>query len=155
MSSLARPALLSFLLLGVPLLGVPRDASVFAQDKPAGAPAASGPVAVDSAGFPPPSVEGFESRGIHMMDGSPAIEGAETAVEIFVNPVKDTIYRISLNGVTWGYGWLPGGEAIQGHILRDSDCDGDYDEKWDPDAPFSAPECAVTADPLKERRIEN
>ncbi len=112
--------------------------------------ATSGPMAVDPAGFAAPSQEGFELRGTHMMDASPAIEGPETAVEIFLNPPGDTIYRISLHGVTWGYGWLPGGEATEGHILRDSDCDGDFDEKWSPTAPFSAPECAVTANPMEE-----
>ncbi|HUP00607.1 MAG TPA: hypothetical protein VM737_03680 [Gemmatimonadota bacterium] len=110
--------------------------------------------AVDATGFTVPSVDGFELQGIHMMDGTPAIEGAETAVEVFANATNDVIYRVSLNGVTWAYGWLPGGEATQGYILRDPDCVGVFTEKWAPDAAFSAPECAVTADPLKEWRIE-
>lgn len=116
--------------------------------------AADGPFAVDSTGFTHPSLENAELRGTRLVDASLAIEGAESTVEVFEKPDGHVIYRISLHGVTWAYGWLPGGDARAGYILRDRDCDGGFEEKWSPTAPFSAPECAVTAKPVEERPSE-
>lgn len=125
-------------------------AFLFASPALAQAPAPEGrPSATDPRGFPPPSLKGFEKVAEQKSDASPDIEGEETTVEVFENPAGDRLMKLSLNGIVWAFGYLPGGDPMKGYVLRDPDCKKKLTEKWAPDAPFSAPECAVKAKPPK------
>jgi len=100
---------------------------------------------INSAGFPQFSLGGFSLKDSRQTDASPSIEGAETTVEVFASAAGDEVNRFSTGSVIWGYGWLPGGEAAKGYLLRDPECTGILTEKWAPNSDFSAPDCAVRA----------
>ncbi len=109
----------------------------------AAAPAAA--PQVDPNGFPAPNLQGWEKKGTMTTDATLAIEGPETTVEAYENGKGDRILRLSLHGVVWAYGVLPKGNPLAGYILRDPTCSRRLTEKWSPDAPFTAPDCAVKA----------
>jgi hypothetical protein len=106
------------------------------------------PSDVNAKGFPAPKMSGYDKLpwpDSGTTDASPAIDGQETMVETFKNKAGDKIMKLSTNGVVWAFGVLPGGDANKGYILRDPECSHKLTEKWAPDAPFSAPDCAVKA----------
>lgn len=104
------------------------------------------PPVVNDAGFPAPDLRGFDllpypSTGL--TDASPDIPGKETLVETYQNKSGDRVMKMSLHGVTFAFGVLPGGDAAKGYILLDPKCEHRLTVKLAPDAAFVAPKCAV------------
>lgn len=113
----------------------------------------SKPTEMNAKGFTPPDLKGYTKLDwpqTGTTDASPKMEGKDTLVETFQNKAGDKIMKLSTNDVVWAFGVLPGGDPTKGYILRDPTCSKKLTEKWAPDAPFSAPDCAVKATPKKK-----
>ena len=120
---------------------------------PAGSGTAAKPIEVSAKGFTPPDLKGYTKLDwpqTGTTDASPKMEGKDTLVESFQNKAGDKVMKLSTNDVVWAFGVLPGGDPTKGYILRDPTCSKKLTEKWAPDAPFSAPDCAVSATPKKK-----
>lgn len=129
------------IVLAIPLILLASSAS--AAD-PASTPAPK-PSETNPKGFKPPNLKGYEKKATTATDASDQIDGEETTVEVFENTAGDRVMRLSLNGVTWAFGYIPGGDPMKGFVLRDPACAKKLTEKWRPDIPFTAPDCAVKA----------
>ena len=105
----------------------------------------SKPSEVSAAGFKPPDLKGYEKKATLATDASDRLPGEETTVEVFENKAGDRVMKLSLNGVTWAFGYVPQGDPTKGYVLRDPACAKKLTEKWRPDMPFTAPDCAVSA----------
>lgn len=106
------------------------------------------PPEVNPNGFPAPDLRGYQKLDYPqsgLTDTTADIPGKETLVETFQNKAGDRIMKMSLHGVTFAFGVLPGGDATKGYILYDPTCAHKLTQKYAPDAPFEAPKCAVTA----------
>ena len=106
------------------------------------------PPVTNEGGFPAPDLKGYDLLpypATGLTDASPDIPGKETLVETFQNKSGDRVMKMSLHGVTFAFGVLPGGDAAKGYILLDPKCEHKLTVKLAPDAAFVAPQCAVNS----------
>ena len=129
-----------------PKKGEPTPVDVMAEPVSKPPVPASKPSSTNAKGFPAPSLKDWQKLGTLKTDASLLIDGPETDVETFEKK-GDRIVCLSTNGVTWAFGWIPQGDATKGYILRDPNCGKKLTERWAPDTPFSAPDCAAKAKP--------
>lgn len=102
----------------------------------------------NEAGFAPPDLSGYKLLPYPRTgttDATPAIPGKETLVETYQNRAGDEVMKMSLHGITFAFGVLPGGDAKKGYILLDPKCQHKLTVKIAPDAAFEAPKCAIDA----------
>ena len=106
------------------------------------------PPEVNPSGFPAPDLKGYTKLDYPqsgLTDTTAEIPGKETMVETWQNKAGDRVMKMSLHGVTFAFGVIPGGDATKGYILYDPTCGHKLTQKYAPDAAFEAPHCAVTA----------
>ena len=106
------------------------------------------PPEVNPNGFSAPDLKGYQKLDYPqsgLTDTTADIPGKETLVETFQNKAGDRVMKLSLHGVTFAFGVMPGGDATKGYILYDPTCAHKLTQKYAPDAAFEAPKCAVTA----------
>ena len=101
------------------------------------------PAPVQATQFNPPSLEGFSPGGEHDADGDG--DGVnETHVQTYYNAAGDSIYSMTTNGYLWAWSLETKGESTSGprnYVIRDSDCDGIYDEVYGLDDKYYLPDC--------------
>lgn len=93
--------------------------------------------------FDPPSLEGFTPAGEQDADGDG--DGVnETRIQKYHNAAGDSIYSMTTNGHLWVWSLETKGESNSGprnYVIRDSDCDGIFDEVYGLDDEYYLPDC--------------
>jgi len=93
--------------------------------------------------FSPPNMEGFSLYQEHDADGDG--DGVqETHVQQYLNASGDSIYSMTTNGHLWAWSLETKGESTGGplnYVIRDSDCDGVFDEVYGLDDKYYLPDC--------------
>ena len=95
--------------------------------------------------FNPPSLDGYSLYNEHDVDGDG--DGVkETHVQQYYNAAGDSIYSMTTNGHVWAWSLDTKGEPISGpknYVIRDSDCDGVFDEVYGLDEKYYLPQCVM------------
>ncbi|MGB7932768.1 MAG: hypothetical protein WCH04_11195 [Gammaproteobacteria bacterium] len=93
--------------------------------------------------FNPPSLDGYSLADEHDADGDG--DGVkETHVQQYFNPDGDSIYSMTTNGQLWAWSLETKGESTGGplnYVIRDSDCDGVFDEVYSLEDKYYLPDC--------------
>jgi hypothetical protein len=101
------------------------------------------PVTAGTAQFNPPSLEGFTPTNEHDADGDG--DGVkETHIQNYANAAGDSIFSMTTKGRVWAWSLETKGESTGGpknYVIRDSNCDGVFDEVYGLDDKFTVPDC--------------
>lgn len=92
--------------------------------------------------FTPPDLAGFTLHSERDADGDgDGIE--ETHITQYVNTQADSLFSMTTKGRTWAWS-LDTHDSDSGpsnYVIRDSDCDGSFDEVYGLDEEFHVPDC--------------
>lgn len=92
--------------------------------------------------FQPPDIEGFTSHGERDADGDG--DGVkETRIQQYLNSNGDSAYSMTTNGRLWAWS-LDTRDNESGpynYVIRDSNCDGIFDEVYGLEEEYHVPEC--------------
>jgi len=92
--------------------------------------------------FTPPSMEGFSLHSERDADGDS--DGVnETHIMQYMNTNGDSLFSMTTRGRTWAWS-LDTRDSNSGpsnYVIRDSDCDGSFDEVYGLDDEFNVPDC--------------
>lgn len=92
--------------------------------------------------FPPPQLDGFSKYSERDADGDG--DGVkETRIEKYVNQAGDSIVSMTTKGRLWAWSLdsVDNESATHNYVIRDSDCDGIFDEVYGLDEEFHVPDC--------------
>ena len=93
--------------------------------------------------FSPPKLDGYSLSDEHDADGDG--DGVkETHVQQYFNAAGDSIYSMTTNGHLWAWSLETKGESTSGpqnYVIRDSDCDGVFDEVYSLEDKYYLPDC--------------
>jgi hypothetical protein len=93
--------------------------------------------------FNPPGLDGYSLIDEHDADGDG--DGVkETHVRQYFNTEGDSIYSMTTNGHLWAWSLETRGESTggpQNYVIRDSDCDGVFDEAYSLEDKYYLPDC--------------
>ncbi len=92
--------------------------------------------------FLPPELEGFNLHAERDADGDG--DGIkETHIKQFLNLSGDSIVSMSIKEHVWAWtiNTLNNSSAEKNYVIRDSDCNGKFDEVYGLDDKFYVPEC--------------
>lgn len=93
--------------------------------------------------YAPPILDGFVATGEEMRDGDGDGE-KETLVRHYRNLRGDSLFSMTTNGRLWAWSLDTQGDddAVQtSYVIRDSNCDGRFDERYALDEEFQLPDC--------------
>ena len=111
-----------------------------------GAMLSAGPAAAMQRGadLPPPNLDDYVVIDDELADGDG--DGVkETQIRHYGNLAGDRIFSMTSDGILWAWsleGHGGGGDPEHNYVIRDSDCDGAFDERYGLDEEFNVPECA-------------
>lgn len=99
-------------------------------------------LSLDKGNFPPPSMEGFVKTSEEDADGDGnAIR--ETHIVHYFNNAGDRVFSMTTKGKLWA--WSRQSHASEdparNYVIRDSNCDSMFDERYGLDDEFNVPEC--------------
>lgn len=100
--------------------------------------------------FSPPALEGFTLDGEEYRDGD-GDKVKETLVRHYHNGNNDSVFSMTTNGRLWAWSLNTAGDPDnrQSHyVIRDSDCNGSFDERYTLDEEFTLPECTNKPQPV-------
>ena len=93
--------------------------------------------------FNPPNLDGYSLANEHDADGDG--DGVkETHVQQYYNAAGDSIYSMTTNGHLWAWSLETKGEPMSGpknYVIRDSNCDGVFDEVYGLEDKYYLPDC--------------
>jgi hypothetical protein len=92
--------------------------------------------------FKPPDMEGFSLDSERDADGDG--DGVnETHIMHYMNANGDSLFSMTTNGRTWAWSLDTRGSDTgpSNYVIRDSDCDGSFDEVYGLDEEFHVPDC--------------
>ncbi len=93
--------------------------------------------------FNPPGLDGYSLSDEHDADGDG--DGVkETHVQQYFNSNGDSIYSMTTNGHLWAWSLETKGVSTSGpmnYVIRDSDCDGVFDEVYSLEDKYYLPDC--------------
>ena len=93
--------------------------------------------------FSPPNLDGYSLTNEHDADGDG--DGVkETHVQQYYNTAGDSIYSMTTNGHVWAWSLETKDQTTSGphnYVIRDSDCDGVFDEVYGLDDKYYLPDC--------------
>ena len=95
-----------------------------------------------AAEFTPPDLEGFNQHDERDADGDGDGKN-ETKLGQYLNANGDSIVSFTSNGRVWAWSLNTRDSDIgpQNYVIRDSDCDGTFDEVYGLDDEFLVPDC--------------
>ena len=100
--------------------------------------------AVETGSFRAPGMEGFVKISEHEGDGN-ADGTNETTIRRFRNVNGDRMFTMTAKDQLWAWSVDAVGdddsEINRNYVLRDSDCDGRFDERYRLDEGFNLPDC--------------
>jgi len=93
--------------------------------------------------FNPPALDGYSLANEHDADGDG--DGVnETHIQQYYNAAGDSIYSMTTNGHLWAWSLETKGESTSGpqnYVIRDSNCDGVFDEVYSLEDKYYLPDC--------------
>jgi hypothetical protein len=93
--------------------------------------------------FNPPKLDGYSLANEHDADGDG--DGVkETHVQQYFDASGDSIYSMTTNGHVWAWSLETKGESTSGpqnYVIRDSNCDGVFDEVYSLEDKYYLPDC--------------
>jgi hypothetical protein len=95
-----------------------------------------------AAQFEPPDLEGYAVYNEHEADGDgDGVE--ETHVTRYFNDQGDSVFSLMTKGILWAWSLNTRGDEAPGrnYVIRDSNCDGVFDEVYGLDQEFHIPDC--------------
>ena len=98
--------------------------------------------AVQAEQFDPPDMEGFMLHSERDADGDG--DGSnETRITQYLNEKGDSLVSMSSKGMVWAWSLNTNNNdsAVRNYVIRDSNCDGIFDEVYNLDEDFHVPEC--------------
>ena len=98
--------------------------------------------AADPSSFTPPGLEGFTLHGENDADGD-GDKVNETHVRHYLNDNGDSLVSMSTKGVVWAWSLdtRDNESGVHNYVIRDSNCDGIFDEVYSLDDKFYIPDC--------------
>ena len=92
--------------------------------------------------FDPPEMEGFMLHSERDADGDDDGKN-ETRISQYLNEKGDSLVSMSSKGRVWAWSLSSNNDdsPIHNYVIRDSDCDGIFDEVYGLDEDFHVPEC--------------
>lgn len=98
--------------------------------------------AASPSSFTPPDLEGFNLHGENDADGD-GDNVDETHINHYLNSNGDSLVSMSINGVVWAWSLDTRDDEspVHNYVIRDSDCDGIFDEVYSLDDEFHIPDC--------------
>jgi hypothetical protein len=92
--------------------------------------------------FTPPDLSGFNQHGERSADGD-ADGVKETLIVQYLNANGDSIVSMSTKGRLWAWSLETRGNesSVHNYVIRDSDCDGTFDEVYSLEDQFHIPDC--------------
>ena len=93
--------------------------------------------------FDAPDMEGFNLHSERDADGDG--DGSnETRISQYLNAQGDSLVSMSSKGVVWAWSLNSNNSdsAVRNYVIRDSNCDGIFDEVYSLDEDFHVPDCA-------------
>ena len=102
--------------------------------------------AVQATPFTPPELEGFNLHDERDDDGDGDGKN-ETSLGQYLNSNGDSIVSFTSNGRVWAWSLNThdSDTGPQNYVIRDSDCDGSFDEVYGLDDEFHVPDCVKGA----------
>ena len=95
-----------------------------------------------AAQFTPPDLAGFALHDERDADGDG--DGVnETRVRQYLNPNGDSAFSMTSNGKLWAWSLDTHDDesGVHNYVIRDSNCDGIYDEVYGLDDEYHVPDC--------------
>ena len=101
---------------------------------------AAAPVSAES--FEPPALDGFNLHNEREGDGDGDGKN-ETHISHYLNQNGDSLVSMSTKGVVWAWSLdtRDNDSGVHNYVIRDSDCDGVFDEVYSLDDEFHVPDC--------------
>ena len=98
--------------------------------------------AADPGSFTPPDLEGFTLHRENDADGD-GDKVDETHLKHYFNSNGDSLVSFSINGVVWAWSLDTRDDesGVRNYVIRDSDCNGVFDEVYSLDDEFHVPGC--------------
>jgi hypothetical protein len=99
-------------------------------------------MAMETSYFAAPSLIGFNKTSEENADGDG--DGIkETHVIHYVNEAGDRLFSMTTQGTLWAWSHQSQAstEALENYVIRDSNCDGVFDERYTLDEEFHVPDC--------------
>ena len=98
--------------------------------------------AASPSSFTPPDLEGFNLHRENDADGD-GDNIDETHIKHYLNSNGDSLVSMSINGVVWAWSLNTRDDdsPVRNYVIRDSDCDGVFDEVYSLDDEFHIPDC--------------
>jgi len=92
--------------------------------------------------FTPPDLTGFNQHDEREADGDGDGQN-ETTLGQYLNANGDSIVSFTSNGRVWAWSLDTRGDESgpQNYVIRDSNCDGTFDEVYGLDDEFHVPDC--------------
>jgi len=92
--------------------------------------------------FAPPDLAGFTLHRENDADGD-GDKVNETHVRHYLNDNGDSLVSMSIKGVVWAWSLETRDDesGLRNYVIRDSDCDGVFDEVYSLDDKFYIPDC--------------
>jgi hypothetical protein len=92
--------------------------------------------------FKPPDLEGFNQHDERDADGDGDGKN-ETRIGQYLNANGDSIVSFTSNGHLWGWSLDTRDDetGTRNYVIRDSNCDGTFDEVYGLDEEFHVPDC--------------
>jgi hypothetical protein len=103
---------------------------------------AAGMRSADAGAFEPPALDGFNVHSERDGDGDG--DGVkETRIKQYMNQNGDSLVSMSTKGVVWAWSLdtRDNDSGVRNYVIRDSNCDGVFDEVYSLDDEFHVPEC--------------
>jgi hypothetical protein len=96
----------------------------------------------EATNFTPPDLEGFNQHDEREADGDGDGQN-ETTLGQYLNANGDSIVSFTSNGRVWAWSLDTRDSELgpQNYVIRDSDCDGTFDEVYGLDDEFHVPDC--------------
>ena len=92
--------------------------------------------------YSPPSMDGFKLHTERDADGDE--DGVkETRIKQYLNTKGDSLVSMTTRGTIWAWSLNTRGSEVgdKNYVIRDSNCDGSFDEVYGLDQEFHLPDC--------------
>jgi len=97
-------------------------------------------LAVEEGDYKSPSLDGFTLAGEEDADG----DGVnETHVRHYKNATGDLLFSMTTKGTLWAWSRQShaGAESDSNYVIRDSNCDGVFEQRYGLDEEYHVPDC--------------
>jgi hypothetical protein len=97
---------------------------------------------IEAAQFDPPELEGYTLHDERDADGD-GDQVNETHIQHYLNPNGNSIFSMTTNGKLWAWSLDTRDDesGVLNYVIRDSDCDGVFDEVYGLAQEYQVPAC--------------